>query len=254
MGKMQGAIMINVIRRDEQADGQFNGGAVLEKRPVVYQDEKTFPYSNLFYWAHAWSEAGSTIGLHPHQGFEILSFILKGEIEHYDTKNKSWMKLKTGDVQIIRSGNGISHAEKLLPHSSIFQIWFDPNLDKTLSKPATYDDYTADSFPVEKQNGMTTKTFIGNSAPIVMDTEGIVVKELMLEIGEHQLTLSPDKIYSLFLMEGTVSLDEVKLEKEDFAKINGVSSVSIQAETGSKLFIIESPLQPSYQTYIQLHG
>lgn len=41
--------MIHVIRREEQVDGQFNGGAVLEKRPVVYQDERTFPYSNLFY-------------------------------------------------------------------------------------------------------------------------------------------------------------------------------------------------------------
>jgi redox-sensitive bicupin YhaK (pirin superfamily) len=113
--------MITIIRREDQPDGQFNGGAVLEKRPVLYRSGKTSPYSNLFYWAHAWSEKGSAIGLHPHQGFEILSFVLTGEIEHYDTKNKTWNTLKAGDVQIIRSGNGISHAENCTPVLPFFK-------------------------------------------------------------------------------------------------------------------------------------
>ena len=39
---------------------------------------------------------------------------------------------KEGDVQIIRAGNGISHAEEIDDNSEIFQIWFDPNLSKTL--------------------------------------------------------------------------------------------------------------------------
>lgn len=103
-----------IIRREDQADGQFNGGAVREKKTGVLSKGANLSILKSFYWAHAWSDKGSTIGLHPHQGFEILSFVLKGEIEHYDTKNKTWLKLKAGDVQIIRSGNGISHAEKLL--------------------------------------------------------------------------------------------------------------------------------------------
>ena len=45
----------------------------------------------------------STIGLHPHQGFEICSFVLKGKINHFDTKQNKWIPLSEGDVQIIRS-------------------------------------------------------------------------------------------------------------------------------------------------------
>lgn len=245
--------MITILRKEDQADGQFNGGAIMEKRPVVYASEKTFPYSNLFYWAHAWSDKGSTIGLHPHQGFEILSFILRGQIEHYDTKNKTWNPLKAGDVQIIRAGNGISHAEKLHADSAIFQIWFDPNLRKTLSVPATYDDYFADSFPVETKNGIATKVFIGESGPIKMETEGVEVKEFQMKKGEQKWVLSPDKIYSLFLTNGSIALDGSILNKGDFAKVQEAGQLLMQAKEDSTLFSVGTPLRPSYETYIETH-
>lgn len=240
-----------IIRRDQQADGQFNGGAVLEKRPVFYQQAQTFPYSNLFYWAHAWSEKGSTIGLHPHQGFEILSFVLKGEIEHYDTKNKTWLKLKAGDVQIIRSGNGISHAEKLLPDSAIFQVWFDPNLEKSITQPASYNDYFSDTFPVIVENGFTTKIFKGENAPVQMDTEGVSIKQVTIKKGNHTMKLSPESVYSIFLLDGSMELTENLLNKEDFVKVEGSGEIAIDVKEESVLFIIESPLKPSYATYIE---
>jgi len=240
---------LRILRREEQVDGQFNGGAVLEKRPIVYQGEKTFPYSNLFYWAHAWSEKGSTIGLHPHQGFEIMSFVLKGSIEHYDTKNKNWIPLNAGSVQIIRSGNGISHAEKINPGGSIFQIWFDPNLEKSLRKPATYDDYSGGAFPEEKKNGMTTRTFKGEHAPIEMDAEGIAIKEVRLQKGTHELEILSGKILSAFLIEGSLQVENEKLKAEDFFTAQDGDVLHLNVEENSWLFIIESPVKPSYATY-----
>ena len=240
---------LKIVRREEQADGQFNGGAVLEKRPVMYQGKNISPYSNLFYWAHAWSEKGSTIGLHPHQGFEIMSFVLKGSIQHYDTKNKNWIPLNEGSVQIIRAGNGISHAEKLNPGSSIFQIWFDPNLDQSLRKPATYDDYAPEAFPEEKKNGVSIRTIKGEDAPIKMDTEGIVIKELRLQKGKHDLPIPEGKILSSFLLKGSLHVENEKLKAEDFFTAQEGDVIHLNAEEDSWLFIIESPVKPSYATY-----
>ena len=107
---------ISIYTKENQADGSFNYGEILEKKPIGFPQDggKLKPYSNLFYWAHAWTPGTkSTIGLHPHQGFEICSFVLKGNINHFDTKQNKWIPLKEGDVQIIRSGNGISHAEEI---------------------------------------------------------------------------------------------------------------------------------------------
>ncbi|MBC8047390.1 MAG: pirin family protein [Fimbriimonadaceae bacterium] len=130
----------------KQIAGGFNDGEIVENKPIQFSPDKSKlqPYSNIFYWAHAWADVTSTIGLHPHKAFEIMSFVLKGQIEHYDTKNKKWIPLKEGDVQIIRAGNGISHAEKIIEGSHIFQIWLDPDISKSLSQPATYDDYKSE--------------------------------------------------------------------------------------------------------------
>lgn len=245
---------ITIIPKNEQADGQFNGGAILEKRPVFYQQSNTFPYSNLFYWAHAWSDRGSTIGLHPHQGFEILSFVLKGSIEHYDTKNQAWLPLNAGDAQIIRSGSGISHAEKLLPGSSIFQIWFDPNLQHSVKHPATYDDYKSETFPVVNEEGYQAKIFKGIDSPLQMATEGIAIRQLNFEKGNHTIPLKKSSVYSIFVLSGKGSVGGNWMQHEDFVKIEDASSVNLQATEKSSLFLIESPVEPSYQTYIDRHG
>ena len=65
---------------------------------------------------------------------KFVVFVLKGNINHFDTKQNKWIPLSEGDVQIIRSGNGISHAEEIDKESEIFQIWFDPDLSNSLKK------------------------------------------------------------------------------------------------------------------------
>lgn len=159
---------LEVVKKANQGQGEFNFGAILENKPIGFPGEggRLKPYSNLFYWAHAWTPgAESTIGLHPHKGFEIMSFVLQGEIEHYDTQLRSWRKLATGDMQIIRAGSGISHSEKIMENSSIFQIWMDPNLSVTMGKPASYDDFPSAVFPLTAREGMVVKTYKGEGSP-----------------------------------------------------------------------------------------
>ena len=167
---------IRIIPKEQQGYGAFNGGEIVENKPIGFPSDHSSirPYSNLFYWAHARAVTDSTIGLHPHQGFEICSFVLKGDIRHYDTKLREWRPLKAGDVQIIRAGNGISHSEWLGKDGEIFQIWFDPNLKKTLAQPPSYDDYPADAFPEKTVGDARVKTLIGTGSPFQMDTPGAV--------------------------------------------------------------------------------
>ena len=82
---------IEIIKKEHQADGHFNGGEILEKANRIPQDGgKTKPYSNIFYWAHAWTPGSkSTIGLHPHQGFKYAVLFLEGSINHFDTKQEN---------------------------------------------------------------------------------------------------------------------------------------------------------------------
>lgn len=242
---------ISIQRKEDQATGQFNGGEILENKPIGFpQDgEGQLPYSNLFYWAHAWTDVGSLIGEHPHRGFEIMSIVLEGSIVHYDTKNDSWFPLKKGDVQIICSGSGIRHAEQLNKGSHIFQIWFDPDLTKTLSKEPSYDDYPESTFPVSQKDGIRVKTIKGIGSPLTMNTPGIEIHEAWLNAGQHSLALKSGSFGSLYLIGGKLKLGGHELEKDDFAIVSKTDSILVESRGESRLLLINSPEKLDYKTY-----
>ncbi len=244
------------VPRNNQANGQSNAGKILEKKPIGFRQDDGLlrPYSNLFYWAHAWSETGSTINEHPHKGFEILTFVLRGEIEHYNNKIKNWKKLTVGDVQIIRAGNGIIHAEKMLPNSAMFQIWFDPNLERTMNRPASYDVYSSETFPINIQQGRSTKIFKGNMAPIEMKTENVSIKEISLSEKKHNIELLEKNVFSAFILEGKIVVDEQVMKQDDFFIVKNQNDFEIAVLIDCRLFVVETPLKPGYKTYAELQS
>ena len=245
-------MILNIYDKSEQVKGNFNNGEILENKPIGFPHDggKLKSYSNIFYWAHAWtSDKKSTIGLHPHQGFEICSFILRGKINHFDTKQNKWIQLSKGDVQIIRAGNGISHAEELEKNSEIFQIWFDPNLEITLKNNASYDDYSFSQFKENKNNISTTTIIKGEGSPMKMETEGITIQLLDLKKGSHFFNASKKNVHSIFILDGEIELENKKNFKGTFLTISQTDSFEIFCNKKSKIFKVTSPLLPSYRTY-----
>lgn len=235
---------------EEQAMGSFNGGAILENKPIGFpQDQGVLkPYSTLFYWAHAHSSSGSTIGLHPHRGFEIVTYVIKGEIKHYDTKTKDWIILKEGSFQVIDSANGISHSEELCENSEIFQIWFDPNINKSLHREAKYKDYPSEVFPVVKNDALRVKNIVGKNSPVELETEDIRIQEIDLD-NSQSIMLSIDHVHSLYLINGHLDINGKELKKDDFIVLKDETEMYISCHKKSKLFMISSPKTPSYKTY-----
>ena len=249
--------MIQVILKEDQASGAFNNGEILENKPIGFPQDggQTKPYSNLFYWAHAWTtNKSSTIGLHPHQGFEICSFVLKGYINHFDTKLNSWIRLEEGDVQVIRSGNGISHSEEIGEKSEIFQIWFDPNISKTLLNDATYDDYKSKDFEIIESDNYTKKIIKGDSSPVKLISENITINELFYNSGTFKHNLNMDLMSSIFVIDGEGQFNNQKIKKGDFIVIEDEEILKIKSDSHIKLFEITSPKNLSYPTYFQRFG
>ena len=247
---------IDFFSIENQADGNFNNGEILEKKPIGFPQDggKLKPYSNLFYWAHAWTpNKKSTIGLHPHQGFEICSFVLKGKINHFDTKQNKWISLSQGDVQVIKSRNGISHSEELEYKSEIFQIWFDPDISKSLNKEASYNDYKSTDFKKIKSKKKNLKVIVGKNSPIKIDSEGILINEYDFQIGNQIITIKNKSIHSIFILEGKIKLKSFYLTKGSFIKVENLNFLNLKVIENSKVFEIISPSIPSYRTYSQFN-
>jgi redox-sensitive bicupin YhaK (pirin superfamily) len=241
---------MRIIPKHVQASGAFNAGQIIENKPIGFPQDggHVRPFSNLFYWARAEALVDSTIGLHPHKGFEIMSFVLKGRIKHFDTAHQEWRSLNEGDVQIIRAGNGIEHSEQLEKGAVIFQIWTDPDLNKTLSKPATYNDYEASVFPDEAVNGHGIKTLIGKNSPLTLDTPNISVTRITGE-GEVSIRTMPDTITSLYIIDGTGTVEDQSFGEDDFIILEDHAEVQIKANGAVDIFRIDGPKDPGYPTY-----
>ena len=244
---------IKFYPKETQVNGNFNNGSILERKPIGFPNEngKLKPFSNIFYWAHAWTPGGrSTIGLHPHHGFEICTFVLKGNINHFDTKLNKWVKLNQGDVQIIRSGNGISHSEEILENSEIFQIWFDPDLSKSLKRSATYNDYNGSDFKKSVANGVKIIKIHDTNNRAWMDSEGVSINDLYFENEiSFQHKIEKNKIHSFFLVDGHIFLGNKEINKGDFFTVKDLKSIQLNVKEASRLFEVSSPIIPSYKTY-----
>ncbi|NCT83021.1 MAG: pirin family protein [Comamonadaceae bacterium] len=75
---------------------------------------------------------GSGFAEHAHEHFEILSFMLSGELEHQDSAGHHG-RLGAGDVQLISAGTGVRHSERnpaVDTPTHLFQIWLHGNADE----------------------------------------------------------------------------------------------------------------------------
>ena len=151
-----------------QGIGEFDGGKIIEQKPIGFPGEGAVikRVGPLFYWAWATSSAEAMIGLHPHQGFEIITYVVSGSAFHGDTLGTK-STVGAGGVQVMQTGSGVSHQEKISEHAEFFQIWFEPELTEAIRRQPTYHQHEHKEFPQETNAaGYQVKTIIGSNAPV----------------------------------------------------------------------------------------
>lgn len=245
---------MRIISKSQQAYGAFNRGQIIENKPIGFPQDHGFvrPYSSLFYWARAEGMVDSTIGLHPHQGFEIMSFVLEGNIRHFDTKMNAWKPLQMGDVQIIRAGNGISHAEQIEKGGVIFQIWVDPDLSKTLEKEATYDDYKEADFEKEIVNDATIIHYAGEKGLMKLDTPKVDIRRIKINAAPFDWSGNKSEIRSLYVLSGSGTINGKTIEQDDFIIVDDGEDISLLPHKDKlDVFAFTVPTETGYPTYIQ---
>ena len=95
------------------------------------------------------------VGQHPHRGFETVTIVYDGQVEHKDSGGNGGI-IGPGDVQWMTAGGGILHEEYHAPAFAktggrfhVVQLWV--NLPaKNKMTPAAYQAITADAIPVAK--------------------------------------------------------------------------------------------------------
>jgi len=186
-------------------------------------------------------QPGKGFGMHPHDNMEIVTIPITGSLEHKDSMGTGSI-IKTGDIQIMSAGTGVMHSE-FNPSSeelvNFLQIWVLP--EKSNIQPR-YDQKTYD---LQKRNNQfqdlispeqDDKTlWINQKAWFSMakPDEGTVLK--------YELKDKNNGIY-LFVIEGSLEIDQLTLDRRDGVGIWDLSSLEIKATKNSEILVMEIPM------------
>ena len=190
------------------------------------------------------------VGQHPHRGFETVTIVYDGEVEHRDSAGNGGI-IGPGDVQWMTAGGGILHEEY---HSLAFaksggpfrvvQLWVNlPAKDKMA--PAAYQAITAVDIPVVELPGAGTARIIAGA---LAGARGPA--RTFTPIHVWDLRLNPDTDLSLDLPVGhtailvvltghvTVNAAEGAGEAEVLLLDRKGSSVDIHADGDAMLLVL----------------
>ena len=165
-----------------------------------------------------WSP-GEAIGApdHPHRGFETVTYLLEGSMQHADSSGNKG-DLLPGDVQWMTAGRGVIHSE--LPHPDFlasgglshgFQIWVNlPSRDKMMAP--RYQDITSADIPVvESDDGKVWAKIVAGEClgvKAVIDTV-IPITYIHMKIqpgGSHIQELDSDLNGMIYCFSGDVKV------------------------------------------------
>jgi len=158
------------------------------------------------------------VGQHPHRGFETVTIVYQGELEHRDSTGAGGF-IGPGDVQWMTAANGIIHEEF---HSPAFarsggmlemvQLWVNlPARDKRAA--AGYQTLLATDIPEVALDGDTGSlrviagSYQGHQGPARTFTP-MDVWDMRLQAGSHlQLPVAAGRNAALVVLRGTVRVN-----------------------------------------------
>jgi len=230
-----------------QPDVSYYRNEWLFQRQVVGFDSPITNIGALVYCGHDDIEPGGMFGMHPHQGIEVISYILGGRIEHEDTTGaKGW--LVAGELGHMVAGKGVRHSERNPDDEllSLFQIFVLLDPEHRYMEPS-YQRFDADALPVESTDGVTRRRLVGE--------EGAIRMHMPVEITRFEF--EPGGVWNQELRAGdecvvyadraplSVSVGGVHVElgarDELVLELSAAVPLSVHAEDASSGLIVTSP-------------
>lgn len=195
-------------------------------------------------------QAKRGVGEHPHKGFETVTILYQGELEHRDSSGGHGT-IGPGDVQWMTAASGIVHEEF---HSRRFakeggmlemvQLWVNlPAKDKT-SLPK-YQDLRDDQFPrvTLPNNAGTVRViageFMGQTGPASTFTPINTWDLQMTEQGKVELQVTDGHTCVFIVQKGNVTINGEPVKAVELVQFEREGSrVTLEAEPQSQILAL----------------
>jgi quercetin 2,3-dioxygenase len=184
---------------------------------------------------------GAGFGMHPHANMEIITIPLEGVLEHTDSMGNKHL-LYTNEVQVMSAGTGIRHSEfngSSSEESKLLQLWIIPAKQNVEPR---YDQLSIDAglyqnslYNIVGPKGSNSPLWINQQAWLSMASlsKGTIYKYKLL---------NPENGVYLFVIYGSVVIDNDTLNSRDGIGIWNTPHFNIESESDCKLLFIEVPM------------
>jgi quercetin 2,3-dioxygenase len=202
------------------------------------------------------------VGEHPHRGFETVTIVYAGEVEHRDSTGAGGV-IGVGDVQWMTAGAGVLHEEF---HSEAFaerggememaQLWVNlPAKDKS-AKPRYQTLSKAEIPTVELPGGagalrVIAGAYAGVKGPAQSFTE-LNVLDAKLAAGKSAVFDVPDThTVTILLRRGAIAFGGARLRHAQLAVLSREGGpVAVAAESASELLLLTgAPIEEPIAAY-----
>jgi len=245
---------VREIQAVAKAHRQTEGAGFVVRRPIPASSfAVTDPFLLLDELGPVTYGPGEAVGApdHPHRGFETVSYVLDGEVEHEDSAGHRG-RIGPGDVQWMTAGAGIVHSE--LPSRRIleeggrvhgFQIWV--NLPRAKKRIAPhYQEVPAAGIPrAETEDGRADVRVVAGEAlgakAVIATQTPIALHDWVLRAGaDVTVPLAEDHKALVYVFQGAARIGDGEREVKDgeLAVLGPGDAVRLRATEGARLLLL----------------
>ncbi|MDA8921336.1 pirin family protein [Gammaproteobacteria bacterium] len=187
---------------------------------------------------------------HPHRGFETVTYMLEGHMEHRDHMGNVG-QLMAGDVQWMKAGSGVIHSEmpkQVEGRMRGFQLWVNlPASEKMTS--ASYTELAAASIPHYEIGGIHVKAIAGGLTLNGVSVSGPIAG-LATEPGYLDIAVGPAQALLVDVPEGHTALvyvyegalqigsDSYSIKAGNLARLSLTGELVIETDADTRLLVI----------------
>ena len=173
--------------------------------------------------------AGHGFPTHPHRGFEAITYMFTGSIEHKDNLGNH-STVTAGGAQRFTAGRGLEHSEMPASDgmSNGIQLWI--NLAKNLkSIEPDYQQVDKENIPVKKIDGGQISIIVGDDSPVKLKTS-VRYLEVTLDKDANMIESVPNEFRGfIYLLSGELEVNEKTFDEKQAYFFENISELNINA-------------------------
>lgn len=204
-----------------------------------YYDPNNLHFSDLRVINHDFVAPSSGFGTHPHKDMEIISYVLKGKVEHKDSMGNKKL-IQAGEIQVMSAGRGVQHSEYNPDDKNEFeliQIWILPQA-KGIDPAYDQKNFSRDQRR-NKLQLLVSQDAEGESLKINQDAK---IYAAILDAGKKlKVPLAPNRKHWLQVAKGDLRLGSQVLSQGDAIALeaNELADLSLEASQESEFLLFE---------------